>query len=549
MSLRVLLAVNVGFLLLNSRAGIAGDSRPDIVLIMMDDMGFSDIGCYGSEIRTPHIDSLAAGGVRFTQFYNAGRCCPTRAALLTGLYPHQAGIGYMEPTNKYNGPLVGRQGLEEYSGYLLPRTATIAECLKKAGYQTAMAGKWHVGHRDGQRPTDRGFDEFFGIWGGACRFFNPKRHQIKLQDEPFWPRPDDFYTTDYFAKYAAKFVGEAKADQPFFLYLAYTAPHWPLHAWPEDIAKYRGKYRDGWDVLRESRMHRQRELGLFADDVTLSPRHEDSYDWSEADQDEMDLRMSAYAAMIDRADQGLGRVLKALEERGTRKNTLILFLSDNGGCAEPVGAEKKGVAGRRGSYVGYLLPWANASNTPFRLFKHWVHEGGIATPLIANWPERIPHGYINHDQIGHVQDLLPTILDAANAEALSRRDGVDVLPPEGQSLLPAMNSAGTSTNRRLFWEHEGNRAVRDGRWKLVSYYNEVHEEGSVVGTGPRTGAWELYDLRTDRTELNDIAAQQPELVAELSKAYTTWADRCGVEDWEKLLAIGGYDQFEKDVPK
>lgn len=524
-------------------AGAAAAERPNIVIILADDMGFSDVGCYGSEIPTPHIDSLAARGVRFTQFYNAARCCPTRAALLTGLNPHQAGIGYMEPTNRYNRPIAH---IPEYQGFLNRRCQTIAEALKAVGYQTLMAGKWHVGAEKGQRPLDRGFERFFGLFGGACNFFRPGQGQIIDQDKPLWPLPEDFYTTDYFAAYAARFVSEADPRRPLFLYLAFTAPHWPLHARPQDIARHRDKYRIGWDELRRRRFATQKQMGLFPPGLQLSPRHPESYSWTEADQNDMDLRMAVYAAMVDRMDQGIGKVLQAIRDSGREDNTLVLFLSDNGACAEPLGKNQPNAKppGPADSFTGYFLPWANASNTPFRLFKHWVHEGGIATPLIACWPGRIPAGAINTRQVGHVIDLLPTCLEAAGATYPRQQDGVELLPLEGRSLLHAMRDPESSRPVTLFWEHEGNRAVRHGRWKLVSYYNEIHEEMEKVGTGPRTGSWELYDLDADRTELRNLAAEQPERVRDLSRQFDRWAARVGVRDWQELLRLSGFDRFD-----
>jgi arylsulfatase len=457
----------------------------------------------------------------------------------------------MEPTNKYNRPI---RHLPEYQGHLNDRCVTIAEVLRAAGYQTFMAGKWHVGSAEGQRPLDRGFDRFFGLYGGASNFFRPREGQIVDQDKPFWPLPKDFYTTDYFAKYAAKFIAEADHDRPFFLYLAFTAPHWPLHAWPEDIAKYRGKYRIGWDALRAQRFAAQKRLGLFSQPTQLTARHKDSYDWSVADQGDMDLRMAVYAAMIDRMDQGVGQVLQALRDFGRESNTLIFVLSDNGGCAEPLGKDKPNAKppGPADSFTGYFLPWANASNTPFRLFKHWVHEGGIATPLIVSWPTGSATRQ-RGNQLGgglchvpaHVIDIMATCVDVADADYLRQLGGKPIHPPEGQSLRPLFSSspdlAAPFMQRTLFWEHEGNRAVRVGRWKLVSYYNEIHEEMRRVGTGRRTGRWELYDLEIDRTEQSDLARENPDKVQELSAKFRIWANRVGARDWQALLRIGGFD--------
>lgn len=518
--------------------------RPNVVLIMADDMGWSDIGCYGGEIDTPQLDGLAERGMRFTQFYNGGRCCPTRAQLLTGLYAHQTGIGFMEATNGYNKHF---KHVAEYQGFLNRRCVTLAEVLKTVGYQTFMAGKWHVGAAAGQRPLDRGFDRFFGIHGGACSFFRPREGQIVDQDKPFWPLPKDFYTTDYFAKHAAKFITEAKPDSPFFLYLAFTSPHWPLHAWPEEIAKYRGKYRDGWSALRERRFARQKQLGLLPPDAELSPLHPNAVTWTTQTADDMDLRMAVYAAMIDRMDQGVGRVLEALRQTGRDENTLILFLSDNGGCAEPIGKDKPDAipAGGPRSFQGVLLPWANASNTPFRQFKHWTHEGGIATPLIACWPKQIPAGTINMKQVGHVIDIMPTLAEFAWAVYPSEFQQHAIPPLEGQSLLPALRNPDEVLERMVYWEHEGNRAVRDGRWKAVAYYNE-HLGDKHVALGKRSGQWELYDMQTDRTELHNLAATHPDKLKELVAQHQAWERRIGVRDWESLLRFGGLDEADRE---
>jgi arylsulfatase A-like enzyme len=528
-------------------AGFAhAETRPNILLIMADDMGFSDIGCYGGEIATPNLDALAKGGVRFTQFYNGARCCPTRAQLLTGLYAHQAGIGFMEPTNAYNKPF---KHIPEYQGFLNRRCVTLAEVLKSAGYQTFMCGKWHVGSAEGERPLDRGFDRFFGIHGGASSFFHPKPGQIMDGREPLAPLPEDFYTTDYFAKYAAKFVREAKKDSPFFLYLAFTAPHWPLHAWPEDIAKYRGKYQDGWQKLREERFVRQKQLGIVPQDAELSPLHESTVKWKpeDAGSTDMDLRMAVYAAMIDRMDQGIGQVLAALRETSRFDNTLILFLSDNGACAESIGKGKADAkpADDPHSFQGVLLPWANASATPYRQFKHWTHEGGIATPLIAHWPTGMASrsskekSQIVHTP-AHIIDIMATCSDLAGAAYPKERDGQAIHPMEGASLKPLLEGSGELPARTLFWEHEGNRAVRSGQWKLVAHYNENLGDEDVA-LGKRTGRWELYNLERDRTELHNLADQHPDIVTDLAAQHAAWEKRVGARDWESLLKMGGLD--------
>ncbi|HEY8505844.1 MAG TPA: sulfatase-like hydrolase/transferase [Gemmataceae bacterium] len=493
--------------------------RPNIVIILADDMGFSDLGCYGGEIETPNLDRLAANGLRFTQFYNTARCCPTRAALLTGLYQHQAGVGHM----------VGDYGVPSYQGYLNDRCVTIAEALRPAGYATLMAGKWHVGSAPGRWPLDRGFDRYFGTPSGGGVYF---KGSLKLRPNVFFLEgdkrvevPDDFYVTDAFTDHAIRFVGEAAGQRrPFFLYLAHIAPHWPLQAKPEDIAKYEGRYDEGWDQVRQERYERQLELGVIDRRWKLSPRDPRARAWESLPQEkrrDLARRREIYAAQIDCIDQNVGRLVAKLKELGVFENTLILFLSDNGCSAEggPGGFSK----GREGAPIGTALSyasggleWANASDTPFRKYKMDVHEGGIATPLIAHWPAGIRRrGELEH-QPGHVIDLLPTCLDAAGARFPPRRNGKDTLPPEGRSLLPAFAGNAIARDDALYWEHQGNRAVRDGKWKLVAAHN---------------GPWELYDLEADRTELTDLSAKFPDRTKGLAAKWEAWAERCGVKPW------------------
>ena len=501
------------------RAQSHSGERPNIVLIMADDMGYSDIGCYGGEVHTPNLDHLAEGGLRFSHFYNGARCCPTRASLLTGLYAHQAGIGHM----------VGDKGYPPYQGYLNDRCVTIAEALKPAGYRTLMAGKWHVGEQRSHWPTDRGFDRYFGLVSGGANYFDITKtkakgvtRQMALDDQPYTPPKEGFYITDAFSDHAVKFLDEhGRDDRPFFLYLAYTAPHWPLHAWPEDIAKYKGKYRKGWDKLREERYARMVRMGLISDRWKMSPRDATTWPWAEEkDKELMDLKMAVYAAQIERMDHGIGRVLNKIKELGQEENTLVMFLADNGGCAEggPTGFDrrKNGLPpGGVDSYMSYGLSWANASNTPFRRYKHWVHEGGIATPFIASWPAVIKSGKITHE-VGHIIDVMATCLDAAGAEYPKTHKDKAVTPLEGKSLLPIFRNGSRRGHDALFWEHEGNRAVRRGKWKLVSAHG---------------GPWELYDLEADRTELNDLADKHPDKVDEMKALYESWAERCGVRPW------------------
>lgn len=494
-------------------------ARPNIVVILADDMGFSDLGCYGSEIRTPNLDGLASDGVRFTQFYCAARCCPSRATLLTGLYPHQAGMGTMvgraDKPQKPPGP---------YQGYLNDRCVTIAEVLKQSGYRTYMSGKWHVGERPDHWPRKRGFDRYFGLISGASSYYTIReeergRRAMALDDDRFTPPDEGFYMTDAFTDYAVQFLeGHGASEDPFFLYLPYTAPHWPLHAHPEDIDKYRDRYHDGWDALREERYKRMIDLGIIDPKWALSPRDSEAPSWESVDnKDDWALRMAVYAAMVDRMDQGIGRVLDTLEKIGAEENTLVLFLSDNGGCHENVEGRKLNkpgtLPGERGSFVAYQRPWANASNTPFRLFKHWIHEGGIATPLIARWPGVIRnHGGLTH-QVGHIIDLMATCIDVAGAEYPTTFNGNPIAPLEGKSLVPIFEGKTREPHDALYWEHFKNRGIRQGKWKLVA---------------TKTGDWELYDLEADRTELNDLGAKHPDKAKELNRLFDAWANRVGV---------------------
>ena len=507
-----------------SRGTPGGDKRPNIILIMADDMGYSDIGCYGGEVYTPNINSLAANGVRFTQFYNTARCCPTRASLLTGLYPHQGGIGHMTLEDDAR-----RQefdyGYPSYRGSLNHDCVTIAEALKPAGYHTLMSGKWHVGTFEGMWPTDRGFDQYFGIIRGACNFFNPSPESLLVHNEQRIKPDDSFYTTDAFTDYAISFVSDASKadDNPFFLYLAYNAPHWPLHAWPEDVAKYRGKYRKGWDAIREERYERMIKMGLVKEKWALSDRDAPAWeDVPDEKKDELDYRMAIYAAQIDRMDQNIGRLLKTLKDLGELDNTLIMFFVDNGACAEEDdenecygGGPAEQLGTKRGYFLTYGRGWANASNTPYRRYKHWVHEGGIATPLIAHWPDRIKdHGTLRHEP-AHLIDLMPTCLGLAEAKYPKRYNGYRIKPLEGVSLVPAfMNRA--LDREAIYFEHEGNRAVRMGKWKLVAAHREP---------------WQLHDMEADRTEMHDLSGNHPDLRAKMVGMYEKWAERCDVLPW------------------
>jgi len=517
--------------------------RPNIVLILADDMGFSDLGSYGSEVQTPNLDRLAASGLRFSQMYNSARCCPSRASLLTGLNPHQSGVGHM----------VNNLGPGPYQGYLNDNCATIAEVLNDSGYRTMMSGKWHVGgdyHTSDQAewnaggpgrptPTQRGFDRFFGILGGAGSYFNPV--SMMREEQTSHAETPEFYLTDAISDEAVQMVDEsADLGDPFFLYLAYTAPHWPLHAFEEDISRYSGKYRDGWDELRTGRHEQMKGMGILDSRWDISPRVEDAPPWKNAEEkDWEDLRMAVYAAQIDRMDQGIGRVMDTIKRRGLDDNTLVMFMADNGGCAEllqeDAGAARPSVyaqptvdglpmrmgndnsitPGGADTFMSYDIPWANASNAPFRLFKHWVHEGGISTPFIVSWPARIQSSGIVHSPV-HFIDISATCLDAAGARYPVERNGMNITPAEGESLLSAFEGRTWERTQPIVWEHEGNRAVRDGQWKLVSEYGK---------------GWELYDMEADRTELNDLAGSEATRVASMEKVYMEWAERCGVQQF------------------
>ena len=508
------------------------EEPPNLVIILADDMGYSDVGAYGGEIETPALDRLAEGGLRFRQFYNAARCCPTRASLLTGLYPHQAGMGRMVSA-------VG-QPIEAgpYQGFLADSSVTLAEALGQAGYRTYMSGKWHVGERPEHWPTKRGFDRYWGLISGASSYFEvirdqPRHRQIALDGEPWSPPDSGFYMTTATTDWAVDFLqqhAEEAPDDPFFLYVAYTAPHWPLHALPEDIAKYEGRYDLGWDSLRAERYERMQAMGLLDERHVLSPRPATVPAWEDAtDHDDWARRMEVYAAMIDRMDQGIGRVMDQLEAMGADENTLVLFLSDNGACAESI--EGRNLhnpdvpIGQRGSYVAYKEPWANVGSTPFRLYKQWTHEGGIATPLIAHWPAGIEAPGRLTDATGHVIDFMATALDLAGTAYPDSSNGRPTPPLEGKSLAPVFQNEDREGHDALFWEHFDNRAVRQGDWKLA--YD-----------ARRAQAWGLYNLAEDPTELNDLSEEHPEKRDELMALYEAWAERTGVYEEEDEVAVG-----------
>ena len=490
-------------------------SRPNIVLIMCDDLGFSDLGCYGGEVRTPQLDRLAAEGMRFTQFYNNAKCTTTRASILTGLYPR-----------------FGSQG------HLRRNMITLGEGLQLAGYQTALSGKWHLLRapgadkkvagswlRDFDRKTHpyfRGFERFYGLLDGCCNFFDPSRpdpsykggriRNFGQDDRAVVTFPGDYYSTEAFTESAMEYVREfAAKDAPFFIHLNYTAPHYPLHARPEDIAKYRGRYLKGWQVMRQERWRRQQAMGLAADHWSLTETDSRAYAWEGADHEFEDFRMAVYAAMIDSMDQNIGRLRKVLEEEGVADNTLILFLSDNGGCAEEPGGRNPEirVPGPADDYVAVGPSWGWAQNAPFRRYKSWLHEGGITTPLIAWWPGKIPAGSINRS-VAHIIDLLPTFLELAGADYPATYRSHELLPVEGESMTALLSGENRKREDFLAWYWAGNRALRQGDWKLV--WDKLVKK------------WELYHLGRDRCEVENLAESRPNRVQRMSAAYARWAE-------------------------
>jgi len=532
------------------------NTRPNIILIMSDDMGYSDIGCYGGTINTPTLDKLAKNGLRYTQFYNTARCCPTRASLLTGVYQHQAGIGHM----------VNTSGKDIYNGNLSKNAVTIAEVLKQVGYSTYMSGKWHVTPYKGEEknpskenwPMQRGFDKFFGTIHGAGSFYDP--NSLSKNNEFIAP-PENFYYTDAISENAVRFIDNHSGDNPFFLYVPYTAAHWPMHAKPEDIAKYKGKFDNGWDVLRKKKYEKMLQLGLLKPEWKLTDK-DNIPDWEDVEEKTWYTSlMEVYAAMVDNMDQGIGRIMGKLEDKGIKDNTLIFFLQDNGGCAEEfgfretIGPHHKDVApdinrpmaegelqtemvpkytrdgrpvrsgiglepGAADTYLGYGKAWASASNTPFRMYKHWVHEGGIATPLIVHWPAGIEAKNEFRNDPGHLIDIMATCIDVADGAYPKTLNANTIIPLEGISLAPTFKNKNLE-ERAIFWEHEGNKAIRIGKYKLVSKWNKNAEY-----------TWELYDMNSDRSETNNLVKTMPDKTKEMEAMWISWAKRVGVRSWD-----------------
>ena len=524
------------------------DKRPNILVILADDMGYSDMGCYGGEIETPNLDKLAQNGLRFSHFYNAGRSCPTRASLLTGLYPHQAGIGRMTFDD----------GLPGYRGTMTHNGVTIAEVLGDAGYQTGMVGKWHVAEtplRPDQRqwlahqaqhdefapldnyPTRRGFHDFYGTIYGVVDYFDP--FSLVNGETPVNDVSAGYYSTVALADSASAYIDRyAKSEKPFFLYLSFHSPHWPLHALPEDIAKYENTYKAGWEAVRAARYERIKQKGIFIDTTNLlSPRQFTDL-WSENPDSVWDAHaMAVHAAMVHRMDIEIGKVIRRLEESGELDNTLILFLVDNGCSNEspqhfsagendrpaelrngaPViyPKNKEALPGGQNVWSGIGAKWANVANTPFRFWKAVMHEGGICTPAIAYWPSglKAEKGSVT-DEPCHVIDIMATCIDVAKAEYPASYNGNDIIPLEGISFLPVLQTDNyAKRHEAIGFEHFREKAlISSDKWKIVQR--------------PRKNVWELYNLNTDRTEQHDLSGEYPEKLKEMIGKYTEWAERC-----------------------
>lgn len=454
--------------------------RPNIVLMMVDDLGFSDFGCYGSEIETPNIDRLANGGVRMSQFYNTAKCHSSRICLLTGEYTFQAGNDAMD------------------------KALTVAEVMQANDYFTAMTGKWHLD----QQPTDRGFMRYWGHLSGATNFFTGD-DTFRLNGEAWSDFGDDFYTTDANVDYAIEFINEGLGSgKPFFQYIAFNAPHYPLQARKKDVLKYKGRYAMGWDKLRAARYAKQQKLGLIDDRCKLSERPDYIPSWEKLTPDERQWeedRMEVFAAMVDCVDQNVGRLVQHLKDKGVYDNTLIMLCSDNGACPFERTRGKDLKPWNPKSYWCYDVGWAHAGNTPFRWYKQNQHEGGISSPLIAHWPAGMnaESGSISH-QPGHLIDLLATCIDVSHSTYPTEFAGKATTAIQGKSLLPIFLGKQRQPHEWMYFQYADNRAIRKGDMKVVS----------VKG-----GKWELYNLLDDRSELNDLAAAKPEVAKELSELW------------------------------
>jgi|694.fasta_scaffold55396_4 arylsulfatase len=517
----------------------------NVVIFLADDLGYSDIGGYGGEIRTPNLDRLANHGVKLSNFHNTPRCSPSRASLLTGIHPHQTGIGILTGNNEAEGG---------YAGNLNNRCATIAEVLKENGYITAITGKWHLTNSpnkpNGAWPTERGFDKFFGTLDGCATYFRPGTLTRGLENiEHEAESNPDFFYTDAIADEAVKFLAEKPAEKPYFLYVPFTAPHVPLHAREETVKSYAGTYDAGWDVIRAMRLERQKALGIIPQETELSPRDARVLAWEDEPEKQWQLRrMEVYAAMVTEMDTAIGKILKQIEDNNEWENTIIIFLSDNGACAETLplddiaefrrdknsmdtrtrdgrkvvlGNDPDVMPGGEDTFASYGMAWANVSNTPFRLYKRYTHEGGVMSPFIIHWPAgALANGKVNTSTFQLV-NVAPTLYEALGVTYPAKLNGHSLEPLAGGSMLPAL-IAEESASSQLWWEHLGNAAIIRGKWKLVRQYD---------------WDWELYDLSTDRNELKDLSKANPGLVAELTAEWEKLADQYGVIPFRKTLEI------------
>jgi len=543
----------------NAQALTDLNKKPNIIVILTDDMGFSDIGCYGSEINTPNIDKLANNGVRFSHFYNTARCSPSRASLLTGLYPHQAGMGHLS-TENFN-----EAG---YVDNLSKSAVTMAEVFKTAGYATYMTGKWHIAkdilnqNDISNWPIQRGFQRYFGTLNGSGSFYDPG---TLVSNNNYITPGNNFYYTNAITDTAVKFIKEHKTPNPFFFYIAYTSAHWPLHAPEKEVQKYKGVYDKGWDTIRAARFNKLQKLGIISKAAVLTERGVSIPTWENAPMKDWQVRkMEVYAAMIDIMDQGIGKIISTLEQKGILDNTVIFYMHDNGGCAEPLDSDQPEIAltadqqqnhpfgkdsifvgkkpiftregqfirsgmgvmpGPANTWVTYGMEWANVSNTPFKMYKHWTHEGGIASPLVIYWPKGVNQKGAIRNQDAHLIDIMATCVDIAGISYPKTYNGNEIQPMEGKSLVGAINNL-TIKRDFIFWEHEGNRAIKSGIWKLVS-----KTEKNKVFTEKDQNAWELYNLETDPSETKDLAIQYAGKVRELSLLWEKEAIRTKALPW------------------
>ena len=511
--LKYLLILGVFKTIVACSKGFKRETRPNVVFILVDDLGFSDIGAYGSEISTPNIDKLASNGVRFSNAYNTSKCFPSRACLLTGLYSQQ--IGYNK-TFKLS----------------MSHAITLGELFKMTGYTTMWSGK----HHSIENPINRGFDHYSGLLDGASNHFNPglqregegipaqKRNFKKNTNAPYrnwvidgkiinpYTPEKDFYTTDAFTDYALEWIDE-KNDSPFFLYLSYTAPHDPLMAWPEDIKKYKNKYDVGYKVIRENRFLKQKQLGIISENTQLSKPEYQNWKGLSAEERAIEIqRMEVYAAMIDRIDQNIGKLLSKLEAIGELDNTLILFASDNGASSEnsELGIDNSGPIGSATHWRSLQKNWANVSNTPYRQYKNWSHEGGIKTPLIAYWPKEIHSSDKIVTTPVHFIDFMATFIDVLNIEYPTEYNDQKIIQTPGESFFPYLNADGNVIRKTpLFWEWQHGKAIRQADWKLVAYKKK----------------WALYNLEQDPIEEHNLIDTNPKIADSLKGLYKDWFNK------------------------